>query len=121
MDQEDLFKKYITICNQALECNKDRFPYNKVLCRQEDTHASEPIRVQIINDMGQPEFHLKMHNGHISYDISHCQNSCSSCGGGCGKQKAFWTVKTSYLKDVVENAQDYIENPAKLNWEWINP
>jgi hypothetical protein len=30
-----------------------------------------------------------------------------------------WKVPESYLKDVVENAEDYINHPAKLDWEWL--
>ena len=30
-----------------------------------------------------------------------------------------WPFKFSYLKHVVENPQDYIEHPAKLDWGWL--
>lgn len=30
-----------------------------------------------------------------------------------------WRVSRSYLEDVVKNADDYIENPMKLDLEWL--
>jgi len=120
MDQEDLFKSYINICNQALDKNKDRFPFNRLFHGVESANNIMPARVKIVDDTGQPEFHLQLNNGEVQYDIKQCQNECLSCHSRCGGgQSDVWTVRTSYLKDVVKNPTEYIENPAKLDWEWV--
>jgi hypothetical protein len=30
-----------------------------------------------------------------------------------------WPFKYSYLKQVVDNPQEYIEHPANLDWGWL--
>ena len=30
-----------------------------------------------------------------------------------------WPFKYSYLKQVIDNQEDYIEHPAKLDWGWL--
>lgn len=30
-----------------------------------------------------------------------------------------WKVSQDYLRDIVDNPQDYIDNPAKLDLEWL--
>ena len=42
-------------------------------------------------------------------------------GNTRGKQEpeAGWKVSRSYLESVVENADEYIEHPAKLDWDWL--
>jgi len=120
MDQEDLFKSYIDICNRALEKNKDRFPFNCILNGIKNIGKATPVRVKIIDDTCQPQFHLQLKDGEIHYDITNCQNICQSCHVGCGAGKNLWSVKASYLEDVVQNPMEYIENPAKLDWEWVN-
>jgi hypothetical protein len=30
-----------------------------------------------------------------------------------------WKVNVSYLQQVVDNPQEYIDNPAKLDFDWL--
>jgi hypothetical protein len=119
MDQEVLFKNYIDICNQALEENKDKFPFDCILHGVQNASKSKAIRVKIVNDMGRPEFHLKLNNGEVQYDLMNCQKRCSSCHDACTTTNDAWSVRTSYLQDVINHPQQYIENPARLDWEWL--
>jgi hypothetical protein len=32
-----------------------------------------------------------------------------------------WPFTYQYLKRVVDHPEDYIENPAKLEWGWLQP
>ena len=38
-----------------------------------------------------------------------------------GKQEAdvAWTVSRAYLEKLVENRREYIEHPAKIDWDWL--
>lgn len=120
MNQEDLFKSYIDICNQALEKNKDRFPFNHLLSGFEVSDNVSSVRVEIIDDMQHSRFHLRLINGEIEYDETHCQSPCNLCHSKCGNSSDVWSVRASYLNDVVENPEQYIENPARLDWEWVD-
>lgn len=120
MDQEDLFKKYIDICNVALEKNKGRFPFNHIFYGLNNKKNAESIRVKIINDIGDPQFYLQLNEGEIKYDLMACKNTCHTCQSVCPSKESVWQVKESYLKDVTENPENYIGNPAKLDWEWAS-
>lgn len=121
MNQEDLFKKYIDICNMALDKNKDRFPFNHILHGLKNENDAQSIRVKIMNDREEPQFYLQLSEGKINYDLTSCQNMCGSCNNDCPSKNSVWQVKESYLQDVTENPEEYIQNPAKLDWEWAKP
>jgi len=111
---EQLFLDYIAVCNKALEANKDKFPFSQILAAAKIQPDFVPTHVRIIDDMVEPHFQLRLTNDHIE-----CQKNCETCGGLCDQNAQKWQVKTSYLKHVIDHADDYIQNPAMLDWEWI--
>lgn len=120
MDQDHLFKSYIDVCNQALIANEDKFPYNRILSVIGKDHHLKPVRVNIINDMGQVEFNLQLMNNKIIYNERVCNKSaCGGCCGTCFDNSDVWKVCASYLNEVVTAPEKYIQNPALLDWEWV--
>lgn len=115
MCEEELFERYVQICNTALEANKNKFPFAQILSAIQKTPNIKPKQVRIINDTGHPDYHVAFNNNGMS-----CKKTCGSCQGQCATEDdIIWSVKTSYLNEVIANPDKYIENPAKLNWEWI--
>ena len=107
----DLIERYAKICSVALMQNKDRFPFKQILGAVQKVESEKPVEV-ILSDVMPPETYVfRLRIGGIEVK-PHIQ--CDDCA--CVRS---WNTNLSYLKDVTENAQAYIDNPAKLDWEWM--
>ncbi|MCD8526091.1 MAG: hypothetical protein LRY76_03045 [Alphaproteobacteria bacterium] len=111
-DNADLFQKYIEICNKALNRNKDRFPYRHIWDTLRAGINGHPTKVYIVDDKPEATFTIQIENDHLAGQRN---TACIHCS--CKRQ---WHVLKSYMEDVVNNPDPYIENPAKLDWEWVN-
>ncbi|GEM_PF-917338 len=110
--QTDLFKRYVDICNRAMEANKDRFPFKQILgAAQNQASPAKNIEVCIIDD--RPDAAYVLHFDHDKMSGA-AHDSCPNCQ--CDKQ---WRITRSYLEDVIKNPDEYIDNPAKINWDWM--
>lgn len=108
--EEDLFSQYLDVCNQALQANKNRFPFKQILKVAQESQNQKTIAVHIIDDQPSIQYAIQLKDNKIDgnpHDCKHCQ-----CDGK-------WRVTKSYLQNVINNPQRYIDNPAKINWEWI--
>lgn len=112
MDTGDLFQKYLEICNKALEENKDRFPFKQILgaVGMSDT-PPQNIEVSIIDDSREDIYVIYFDKrkiiGELHGNFCNCQ-----CNGR-------WRVVRSYLENVIKNPEEYIRNPAKIDWDWV--
>lgn len=114
---DDLFEQYINICNQALESNSDRFPFKQILNAAKNNDDSQNIEVCIIDDHPIPSHTIQLLNNQITEKKdTGCEKNCPTCQ--CQTQRQ-WRVPKSYLEDVINNPQSYIDNPAKLDWDWL--
>jgi hypothetical protein len=53
-------------------------------------------------------------------DVQPVAAPCSKpdgCCGGCAQ--GVWVVSAQYLQQVVADPETYINNPAKIDWEWL--
>lgn len=119
MDIDDLFQKYIDVCNHALERNGDIFPFGAILSAVRGAEMGVMTQVQIIDDLHNFEYRLTLGAGGIQIIKNACHGSGNQCCGACNKYKNIWCVKTSYLQDVVSHPEEYISNPATIDWEWL--
>lgn len=123
MTDEELFQQYLSVCNEALKKNKDKFPFKQIIAAatlQEGVpmlhsdkvpHAKDEIEVCIVNDEPEPSFTIRLEHDQI---VSEC--CCAKKGQECDKK---WKIPKSYMLDVINNPDEYIDNPAKINWEWL--
>jgi hypothetical protein len=107
---EKLLSQYIQICNAALAANKNRFPYKQILSAAQQQQNNKQTKVGIIDNHPTPRYAIKIKDNHISY------GTCSDLENG-----ATWFITKSYIEEVLQNPDDYIKNPAKLDWEWLLP
>lgn len=105
--ETELFQSYLEVCNQALEANKDRFPYKQMLEASEKLLGAREITVAVYDDQPKAVYDLALSEKHLS-----AKPHESEC------QKA-WRLNRSYLEEVVNHAEDYIKNPAKIDWAWL--
>ena len=111
MDVSDLINQYADVCNQALSLNKDRFPFKQILGAARSAEQGSIIEVAISDttDSDTFIFHLT-ENGIIARPHGECEN-CT-----CDRK---WSVSKQYLKNVSDDPQTYIQNPAQIDWEWM--
>lgn len=114
MTQDDtisLFTQYLNVINAALAEHKDAMPYKAILEASEKVFGGTKVGVAVYADDPDTPFDyftIRFREG--SYElVSH------------GKQEPDVAGKVSrdYLEKVVENAQDYIDHPIKLDWDWL--
>lgn len=105
----DIVNRYVSICNVALFKNAGRFPFKQILEAAEQRSRGKIVEMTIED---WPEgYTLSLSEGRISAEKHQCNDPCQ-CDGR-------WKVSKEYLHNVVENAPVYIENPARINWEWL--
>ena len=106
---EEMFKKYLEICNKALSENKDRFPYKFILDAAKEKLSEKTVSIELYDDRPKLQCDVKMVDNQI--DVVECKE--------INAQNLPWQVKLSYLQRVIENPDEFIENPAKIDWDWL--
>jgi hypothetical protein len=107
----DLVEQYAGVCNKALLQNKDRFPFKQILGAAKKAESEQPVEVVISDTAPQEVYVFRLGENGIAVET---HAGCADCA--CVRS---WNIETSYLQDVIHNPQAYVENPAKLNWEWM--
>lgn len=106
-----LFERYLAVCNEAIRRNADRFPFKQILAEAGRCAAcGQAVEVLIIDD--QPEHGLCIQYADdrpVVVSAPPAQNV---------KHKK-WRVTRSYLLNVVHDPEQYIRNPAKIDWAWL--
>lgn len=110
-DYDNLLKRYLEVCNQALSLNNERFPFKQILGAARQSEKGRRIEVDIIDDSPAPSYVMSIENDRIVADPH-------SCRGDCNCERT-WRVSRSYLEKVARNPAAYIKNPAKIDWEWM--
>ena len=106
-DVDELFHRYLDICNQAIKKHKGEFPYQQVLNFGETLMGDHPIDLAVYDDEPKAAFSLffksnKLKDGGHPLDV-----------------KKAWRMNLSYLRKVVEHPDEYIEHPEKLDLDWL--
>lgn len=106
-----ILQSYVNVCNHALRLNAERFPFKQILGAAQKSEQNRKVEV-IIQSGEKPDNYVFSMEGAQIIMMNH--GDCSSCD--CVRQ---WFVSREYLVDVAQNAKKYIQNPAKINWEWL--
>ncbi len=110
LDYEQVFQKYLEICNQAIEHNKNKFPYTEIWgARFGKLETEATLEAIIYDDRPKAAFTLRLTK---DMKIEIVKKRLLS-------DEEEWPFTYQYLKRVVDNPKDYIENPAKLEWGWL--
>lgn len=107
----DLLIEYVAVCNKALQENANRFPFQQILGAARTLNQSQNIEVSVL-DWGHRETYI-FKLDHQGLSVSP-HTKCQDC-----KCIRSWSVNKDYIERVTENPNAYIENPAKINWEWM--
>ena len=107
----DLMERYVDICNQALLQNKERFPFKQILGAAKNAEQEKPIEVVIVDTVPLEAYVFRLKENGVTVQP---HAACDNCE--CVRS---WNTNMSYLKGVTKDPQSYIQNPAKLDWEWM--
>lgn len=102
-----LFAKYMEICNEAMEANKDAFPYKHMWEAAEESLRGNGAHVTVYDDDPKGDYNLQLHDKHLE-----AQENVADGRPG-------WRINKSYMREVVENAEAYIKDPSLLDWQWL--
>jgi hypothetical protein len=104
---QELFARYLEVCNQALEKNRELFPYKHIWKEALSNMQNEAVDFDIYEDRPQATYRLKVCDDHLEV-----LNDTSST-------TEHWGVTIRYLEEVANNPEEYIHNPAKIDWGWL--
>lgn len=116
LDTNALFTQYINVVNKAIHEHKDEFPYNFLLKGGEKLLGDKNIGVAVYSsDPSSPHdyFTLNMRNNGTLDVIEHGKRK------GGGEPKVEWKVPEGHLRQVVDDPAPYINQPAKLDLDWL--
>jgi hypothetical protein len=110
-DTKTKFVDFLNVCNEAIEEHRDEFPFKQLLAAGNRVLGDRQIAVGIYKtDASTPHdyYTVQMKDGRFLYE-----------GHGKHGEDVEWKVKESYLENVAQDPQTYIEHPFKLDWEWL--
>ena len=109
-EYEQIFQKYLEICNQAIEKNKSKFPYTQIWGERLKL-LEEEMKIQAIVYDDRPK---------ISYMLRLTKDmKIEIVDKKTIPPEDAWPFTYQYLKRVVDNPNEYIDNPARLEWGWL--
>lgn len=103
-----LFRQYLEICNQALSSHREVFPYKQIWGAVQCAAGDKAVRVAIYDDQPKTAYELHLGEDHIEAEPDGLHMDSPVC-----------RMNLSYLKQVVEHPEEYIHNPARLDWDWL--
>lgn len=107
-EMNELFKQYIEVCNKAIDANKDDFPFKQLWGMGGKMFENYEVHMAIYDDRPQDIHVLRFKDYEFKEDTKAKPN-----------EKKAWGVNYSYLKKVVDNPEEYIKHPTKLDWDWL--
>lgn len=112
LNSSALFTQYVDIVNRSLGENRDEFPFDKLLDATDDFLGDRQISVAIYKD--DPK------NPHDWFTIGFDDGTFGIAQRGKSDGSDIdWRVSEDYLRKVVTNPDRYIENPARLDFDWL--
>lgn len=105
---DQLFSRYLKICNQALDAHKEEFPYKQLWHVMQHFLKGKKIFLSVYNDHPQKTYEIALKDDHLNVvDVKE------------GGDPHAWRMKVSELEKIVADPEEYIKNPSKIDWEWL--
>lgn len=114
MSEEDplnaLVKEYINVCNYVLVEHKDRFPLSEIVALADRVFGTDDIALKIVGDDGKVL---------ACYTTRYGDGQFAPIREGEDAPDTVFSIPKPHLQDVVDNANDYMAHPAKLDMAWL--
>jgi hypothetical protein len=109
-EYERVFQQYLEICNRAIEQNKNKFPYTEIWgSHMEKLEKEMKVEAIVYDDRPKAAYMLRLTKD-MKIEIVEKKPI---------PPEEAWPFTYQYLKRVVDNPKEYIDNPAKLEWGWL--
>jgi len=109
-EYEKVFQQYLEICNKAIEQNKNTFPYTEIWgSRFKALEDEATLQAVVYDDRPKVAFMLRLTKD-MKIEIVEKKTIPPADE---------WPFTYQYLKRVVDNPQEYIDHPARLEWGWL--
>lgn len=110
-DSYELFMGALDVLNTALDKYRDKPVIKDILSLVDDQTAGRKFGVAVYHS--EPDdpfdyFTIRLHNQKLEL-----------VSRGKDAPDIDWKVSMDYLRDINENPDDYVENPLKLDIEWL--
>lgn len=108
---DELFNQYIEVVNRVIAENRDGL-YGKSANLWSKKFADEPIAVGVYDRDADTPHHwytLKLRDSQLTL-VDRIKDPDA---------KIKWKVKEDHLNHTINNADEYVKNPMKLDLDWI--
>jgi hypothetical protein len=109
-EYENVFRQYLDVCNQAIERNKDKFPYTEIWnARLKGPEKNSLIHAVVFDDRPKLAYLLCL-TPEMKIEITEKKEL---------QTNEAWPFSYQYMKRVINHPEKYITNPARLQWGWL--
>jgi len=109
----NLVGQYFNVCNKALALRKKNPIYAVIQTLVNQFHSGEIIAVKVVDIPKQPGVPAGY------YTTRYIDGQFTAVCESEHNPDTHFTLRMSFLEDVVEHADDYIKHPEKLDWSWL--
>ncbi len=102
-----VMKRYIEICNEAIEKNNSLFPSAQFHIMGRTITEKNPILLAVYDDRPKGAYSLLVSDKQLAL------------GNTPTELEKAWRLKLSHIEDVLSNPAEYIDQPNKLDLEWL--
>lgn len=105
-----LVKEYINVCNYVLVEHKDRFALGEIIALADRVFGTDDVALRIVGNDGKPLAHYTTRYGNGQF---------APIREGEDSPDTVFRIPWTHLQEVVDNADDYMAHPAKLDLAWL--
>lgn len=111
MTTNALVTHYFNICNTAITQHKDDLGFQIVLKLVNQIASGDTITLKVVDNAGETE---------ENFSTRFVDGEFTPVDKGELDPDARFTLERRYLQEVLDNSDEYIESPLKLNWSWLS-
>jgi len=110
---DTLMSEYVSVINRAIDKHAESFPFKQILAgfqRLMDNGERIGVAVYSTTPESPHDYFTLRYNAAGRFEMA-----------ARGKQEPTieWKVKRTYLEEVARNQSKYIDDPIKLDWDWV--
>ena len=110
-DIYEVFTKALDVTNKSLEKNRDSGAFKPIIAAWDKVLEGHKAGVEIYEEDPAKPFDY--------FTIRYLNKKFEILSRGKSEHDTEWKVSREYLESVVNDPQKYIDNPAKLDIEWL--
>lgn len=111
MSEQELVEGFLDVANRAMSKHADKFPFKQLMALSNTIIGDRSIAIGIYKDDSSNTY------DHYTYRFQ--DGKFQMVEHGKVKHAIEWKASRDYLEEVVENPQEYIDNPFKLDFDWL--